>query len=1019
MREPTHERQTIDRGWFYVLEPDGGARAPADARIVAEDGAVLTRRLHGHPGRVDVVDEVGGLPAATLLRVASAVGRAQEDAGQIGRPTRVTLGPAGTEARGALDDAGHLTLTLDGAWARDVGSHHPVDAAAAALIAAAPPPSGAPWPPEVGPLPERAVPRAMFFESLMNTDMPHNDKEISQGVLHMISGLPALGTEVVLVNAKMPIVGDDRPVHGLEHLVAALAGGRVGLVCVTLLEGYWQGVQHLIRTLRGLGCRAHIAVGGVMPSLAPEHVAAHLPEVSFVCRGAGEVFVPRLAQILGDADVDTPFTPAQRAALLDLDGMITLERAALAHGGGLRLLAARCDRTRVVDDLDRVELDLRFVEKRHIEGGIEISSSRGCIHKCSFCSILGRESYQARSAGGLFDVLDAYERRFAEMGRESSLPPDRYRMHLSDDDFACDRPRAMAFFERLARSRWRMSSVQVSIADLCRKEGGKLLLEPDHALLDTMKAEIFADHHRAIPKADFYEDHKSRDWQSFLQIGVETYADREITRLGKGYKLAHVRLIVGELARRSLHMDGYFILSNAETTPDDLVDVFSEVSRLKLRWPRYFHMRFPVVQHLVSYFTSASHRRHVRMGRRHVLQIRDFAAVPGHAELDYPFVDHDVPMDPIVAATVERSFVTDDGLYTGNLAVLRGLWLEQLDALPPDHADVPRLRRLLRLLDDRPRRLVFDMLRQALSGDDEGWPDARLDKIEAVETAERVLGPQAGWIRALKHQLRSGRARRVVVDGQGLAPAHAAEVVVFLAATDLPERALHVARADAAQIAAWRDDAERQGVAVSWILDADHTPPSSWRDADTLLVVRDDGAPAPDLCGRAHQAIGVARATPGRPDALAHAARALLQGGVRRLAIELDGATPWTDADAAALGRALFAVEPALRAASAQVREAGPDARSGVGVDQAIVAGGVLARWEGRDHAPRHTLGHLDALTGPDRHDLELVDPALVPDGPDARARHIARATKVLQSFLAWRARPSPQEAATAPGDTP
>jgi acyl-CoA synthetase (AMP-forming)/AMP-acid ligase II len=75
-------------------------------------------------------------------------------------------------------------------------------------------------------------------------------RQISQGVLHMISGLPALGTEVVLVNAKMPIVGDDRPVHGLEHLVAALEGGRVGLVCVTLLEGYWQGVQHLIRTLR-------------------------------------------------------------------------------------------------------------------------------------------------------------------------------------------------------------------------------------------------------------------------------------------------------------------------------------------------------------------------------------------------------------------------------------------------------------------------------------------------------------------------------------------------------------------------------------------------------------------------------------------------------------------------------------------------------------------------------------------------------------------------------------------------
>ena len=37
---------------------------------------------------------------------------------------------------------------------------------------------------------------------------------------------------------------------------------------------------------------------------APEHVAAHLPDVSFVCRGAGEYFVPRLAAILGPGGVD-------------------------------------------------------------------------------------------------------------------------------------------------------------------------------------------------------------------------------------------------------------------------------------------------------------------------------------------------------------------------------------------------------------------------------------------------------------------------------------------------------------------------------------------------------------------------------------------------------------------------------------------------------------------------------------------------------------------------------------------
>ena len=54
----------------------------------------------------------------------------------------------------------------------------------------------------------------------------------------------------------------------------------------------------------------------------------------------------------------------------------------------------------------------------------------------------------------------------------------------------------------------------------------------------------------------------------------------------------HVRAVVAELARRRLHMDGYFILANADTTADDLIDVLDEVCRLKLQFPRYFHVRF-------------------------------------------------------------------------------------------------------------------------------------------------------------------------------------------------------------------------------------------------------------------------------------------------------------------------------------------------------------------------------------------------------------------------------------------
>lgn len=1016
-----NERATIDRGWFYVIEPDAGAHAPPDRRIVADDGTTLTRRPHGFPGRLEAVDQSGaGLPVATLLRAASAVGLAFEDRGAGFSDAVVELGPAGTPLTVGTGADGRLVVRLDGPAVADAPAPHALYDAVARALAAVPAAPPRVVPPD-GSLPGAPAPRALFFESLMNTDMPHNDKEISQGVLHMISPLKGLGTTVVLVNAKMPIVGDDRPVLGLERLVDALAEGPIHLVGITLLEGYWEGVVKLIATLRALGCRAHIAVGGVMPSLAPEHVAAHLPDVSFVCRGAGEAFLPSLCRILGTSTVDEPFTGAQAQALLSMDGMLTVDRA------GGRLLAANAARTMKVEDLDRVKLDLRYLTARHIEGGIELSTSRGCIHKCSFCSILGRESYQARSAGGVFDVLKDYERRFHELYGDI-IPDNAYRVHISDDDFACDRDRARTFFEGLRDTRFRLSSVQVSIADLCRKENGKLLPEPDHVLLDAIRADCFADHGRPIPKTDFFEDHKSRSWSSFLQIGVETYCDREIARLGKGYKRVHVRAIVAELARRDLHMDGYFILSNRETSAADLVEVFSEVARLKLRFPEHFHMRFPVVQHLVSYFTSSSHRRHVRHGRRGAMILRGFASVPSHPEYDYPFVDHDEPEDAWVLRTVARTFVTDQGMYTGNLTVLSAMWRDWLPDASP--AERTRMSRLLRKLDDRPRRLVFEMLRQAWFREDGGWPDARLDRERCLETAERVLGPHEAWFPVLRHVLRSPTERRLVlVTGAAdhpMSEADARAAIDLLMASDQEEVALHLITphgevdvgflADLLDLAVERaadpDSPHTLRVIVDrdgWELTDDAIATLSARRVEVQVVRRagdmrlGDGWRAMEAAGIDTRVVVVVG--PDDVDALVDAYKAAARAGVGAFALEL-GPEVWDDAAAARLGKALFAV--------AAIAPGGPRwvglgvERSGRLDDVLVDADGTIGRSDGlvagTGLRAEHRLGKLSDLSNVDRHALQIGDPAGMPGAPklDAIHKRRAKAEKVLSSFGAW-----------------
>lgn len=740
-----------DGSWFWTVEPSDAS--PGALR--AGDGRWLTRRDHGSPVRAEVRDESGeALPVATALRAIAALPRT------AGAPLTIRLGPRGTDARRAGSE-----LTLDGPWVASAATRHAVADRVRALGGA----SLAVLDAESAEAPHEPIPttpfarRVLFFESLMNTDMPHNDTELSQGVLHMASALRGAAAqagapcEAVFANVKMSITDRERPHLGIDTLERALAGGPLELVCITLLEGYWDGVVSLVRELRRLGSRAHVAVGGVMPSLAPEHVAAHLPDVSFVCRGAGEYFVPRLAAILGPgASIDAPFSAAQRQALTSMQGLIAIDRASRT------VISARSSITVSAPDLDSIPLDLSLLTPRHLENGVEISTARGCIHKCTFCSILGRQSYQARSADGVLALLERYAARYREMYPDGEIPRNAFRLHISDDDFACDKERAAQFLRALPSTPFRLASIQVSIADLCKRVDGVLLPEPDPAIVDAITAECFADAHAALPARDFVADHRSRRWSAYLAIGVETFSDAELRRLGKGYRVEHVRAMVDALARKRIHMDAYFIASNAETTLDDLIDSVAEVCRLKIRYPRYFHVRFPIVPRLVSYATSASHRRMQLRGETDRMHVHAVASVPSHPELDYPFVDHDESRDPYVRAAVAASFFTDERRYTASLEALRKI-VRQTRATLDDPEQRRAGERAARRLDDLSRRLAFDALAEARAAARQELPGAREAEATVLESAEAILGPRREWLRALKHHGQLGTRRLVVI----------------------------------------------------------------------------------------------------------------------------------------------------------------------------------------------------------------------------------------------------------------
>jgi len=728
-----NERQVIDQGWFYVREssPKGAS---------AEHDEVLSRRKHGYPGKIEVVDRsVEPLCRARLLRAAAAVGFALEEHGRSQEHVFVQIGEKAPVAAG-------LSLSVS-----QVEQHrHRLQKEVSQQMMN----MGCMAPSVVSGSPGPAARRVLFFESLMNTDMPHNDAELSQGVLHMASALRA-ETEAVFANVKMSITGRERPTQGLEGLREILAGGPVQLVCITLLEGYFDGVESLIRELRALGCRAHIAVGGVMPSLTPEHVAAHLAEVSFVCRGAGEVFVPLLADVVGNSTVDESWTPRQVAALQQCDGLLAIDQA------GRRLVVSNIAHTVRVADLNRVKLDLSKLQPHHMLGGVEISTSRGCIHRCTFCSIMGRESYQARSAESVLELLGQYQERFRDIWGEE-IPGNAYRVHFSDDDFACDTERAITFFRSLLDTPFRLSSVQVSIADLCRREQGVLLPEVRQDVMDAIVPECFADNGRPIPTKDYVADFYSRSWSSFLQLGVESYADRELIRLGKGYRVAHIRAVVAEMSKRHLHMDGYFILSNSETSRENLIDVLDELCRLKLLFPKYFHIRFPIVPRLVSYFPSASHRRLVRRGRQSWMEVRRTVSTSGYPEFDYPFVEHDIPQDPLIFHVADGAWFRDGNCYTQSMEELATRWRALVDS---GDVSAEEAQGWIRQLDDRPRRLIFELLalvRGVAKGRDSDWPDVLPKETQVLENLGAILGPKDKWLPAFR-RFDSNEVPRLVV----------------------------------------------------------------------------------------------------------------------------------------------------------------------------------------------------------------------------------------------------------------
>jgi len=504
--------------------------------------------------------------------------------------------------------------------------------------------------------------------------------DMAVGTFQLASALLAAGVPCRIVQGAFD------PVRGLDDpgaLREALGDGAV--LGLTLLEGCLPAVRALTDRIDAASI---VVAGGAMATWTPIHALAHLPGLHAVVRGDGEAVLPRLASLMGGT-----LTAEAQEAILDLDGVLYLRDGLLLAGH-----AGRINRV----PIDDTPMAFELLGASHVSRGLSLETGRGCTHGCGFCATPGRGSYRGRSAAVVRRHLRRYEARLTELFGVD-VPRIARRVQICDDDFTCDPGRAVEVLGVIGGSGLRLAAFQASVRDFLERRGGGLRED----LLNAIHPALFQDRegHAALASGP-PQGQLPHGVTPSVHLGVESFADADLTRLGKGYTAAQARAVIGALDRRGIVHDAYLILGNRGTTLDDLVHTLLTLAQLKVEHPHTFFLRIPVVPYLVPTAVSAAYELARRRGAR--LDVAKTWQLDDHGEFDYPVVVRERPADPDVLAACEawERIVAPDATYTAPARNLRRWLLGRLPGIDdPDRAG--RVRRAARRLHAVRKRTVY------------------------------------------------------------------------------------------------------------------------------------------------------------------------------------------------------------------------------------------------------------------------------------------------------------------------
>lgn len=270
------------------------------------------------------------------------------------------------------------------------------------------------------------------------------------------------------------------------------------LIGVSANSGTWPWARMVLQAVSGMHGLPPIVLGGIHPTLLDSYVLETTP-ASYVVRGEGEQTLLEL--------------------ILALEGKLDLHSVAglsFRTGGQIHRNPDRLSLTPEqlgllpLPAFDKVERDTYFA--------LPVESSRGCRHRCVFCSISGKGCWRGCAAS---DVLDRIDHAAAYLDRV------QYKhLFLVDDCFTADT-------ERLKE-----------VLKTCKRRKDDFEIGIEGRITDLLKPGVI--------------ECLARSRVSFLQVGVECGYDEGLKKAHKGLTLEHVRTCAEALADADLIQNAKF-----------------------------------------------------------------------------------------------------------------------------------------------------------------------------------------------------------------------------------------------------------------------------------------------------------------------------------------------------------------------------------------------------------------------------------------------------------------------------